>query len=91
MKVYEDYRKATGDETPTVIASTANPYKFADHVLSSIGEEVPANEFETVRCLEKASGLAVPPQLAGLETRPVRFTQSIDVPQMKDTVLSLLS
>ena len=28
-KVYEDYRNATGDETPTVIASTASAYKFA--------------------------------------------------------------
>ena len=91
VKVYEDYRSATGDETPTVIASTANPYKFADHVLSAIGEEVPADEFETVCRLEEASGLAVPPQLAGLKNRPVRFTRSVDVPQMKDTVLSMLS
>ena len=27
-KVYEDYRKETGDETPTVIASTASAYKI---------------------------------------------------------------
>ncbi len=30
-KVYEDYRKS-GDETPTVIASTASAYKFAESV-----------------------------------------------------------
>ena len=36
-KVYEDYRKTTGDETPTIIASTASAYKFAESVAKSIG------------------------------------------------------
>ncbi len=36
-KVYEDYRAATGDETVTVIASTASPYKFADSVGEALG------------------------------------------------------
>ena len=39
VKVYEDYKKATGDDTVTVIASTASPYKFSGSVLSAIGAE----------------------------------------------------
>ena len=35
-KVYEDYRNATGDETPTVIASTASAYKFAVSVAEAL-------------------------------------------------------
>jgi threonine synthase len=35
-KVYQDYVKETGDETPTLIASTASAYKFADSAALSI-------------------------------------------------------
>ena len=35
-KVYEDYRRSTGDETPTLIASTASAYKFASSVAESL-------------------------------------------------------
>ena len=49
------------------------------------------DEFENVRRLHERSGLAVPPQLADLADRTVRFTRSIDAAQMKDTVLSLLA
>lgn len=34
--VLEKYRRETGDETKTVIASTASPYKFARSVLHAI-------------------------------------------------------
>ena len=36
-KVYENYVKETGDETPTIIASTASPYKFGVSVAKAIG------------------------------------------------------
>ncbi len=35
-KVYRDYVSDTGDLTPSVIASTASPYKFASSVLNAI-------------------------------------------------------
>ncbi len=36
-KVYEDYVSETGDMTPTVIASTASAYKFAQSVAAGLG------------------------------------------------------
>jgi threonine synthase len=36
-RVYLDYLERTGDDTPTVIASTASAYKFADRVAGAIG------------------------------------------------------
>ena len=39
-KVYEDYKKSTGDTTKTVIASTANPYKFSGAVYEAIGGRI---------------------------------------------------
>lgn len=35
-KVFQDYKKSTGDESPTVIASTASPYKFPESVIEAI-------------------------------------------------------
>lgn len=35
-KVYEDYAAETGDNTPTIIASTASAYKFAESVASAL-------------------------------------------------------
>lgn len=38
VKVYEDYRKETGDTTKTLIASTASPFKFSASVLDALGK-----------------------------------------------------
>lgn len=39
VKVYEDYRKETGDTTKTLIASTASPFKFSASVLDALGKK----------------------------------------------------
>ena len=38
VKVYEDYRKETGDTTKTLIASTASPFKFSASVLDALAK-----------------------------------------------------
>lgn len=92
VKVYEDYKAETGDETPAVIASTASPYKFPDSVLSAMGEsfEDGVLEFELIHRLNAVSGLAIPGSLAALENKDVRFTQVIDKSEMKEFVFSAL-
>ena len=62
-KVYEDYLKETGDETPVLIASTASAYKFAGSVLAAIGESY-ADEFDAVETLEKITKVKTPGCLA---------------------------
>ena len=39
--VYHRYQKETGDETPSIIISTASPYKFVDIVERAIGKKLP--------------------------------------------------
>lgn len=90
VKVYEDYKAATGDRTKTIIASTASPYKFSGSVLSALGENTEASEFELVDKLAEVSGLAVPASLAALKDKDVRFTKVIDKTEMKDYVFSAL-
>ncbi|MBR6045583.1 MAG: threonine synthase [Ruminococcus sp.] len=90
VKVYEDYKAATGDKTKTVIASTASPYKFSGSVLSAIGAETDADEFELVDKLADASKLPVPASLAALKDKDIRFTETIDKADMKGYVFRTL-
>ena len=92
VKVYEDYKKATGDNTKTVIASTASPYKFSTAVLEAIeGKVSDMDEFDKVERLHEVSGYDVPKSLAELKNKPIRFTGAIGRDEMKDFVLKSLS
>ena len=65
------------DLGPTVILSTASPYKFPAAVCSAIGVDAAGDEFEQMDALEKASGFAMPENLRGLRGRPVRHTDCV--------------
>ncbi len=90
VKVYQDYKAATGDETKTVIASTASPYKFSGSVLSALGENTNADEFSLVDKLAEVSKIPVPASLAALKDKAVRFDKTVDKTEMKDYVFSAL-
>lgn len=85
-KVYEDYKEATGDNTPTIIASTASAYKFAESVAKSIGLGEEENGFRYVEALAERTGVEVPKGLKDLDKKEVRHTGVIDVDQMQATV-----
>ena len=87
VAVYEDYRKATGDKTRTVIASTASPYKFGTAVLEALEGKAPEDEFEKVDRINALSGYEIPTSLAALRTKKIRFTGAIDRADMKEFVL----
>ncbi|MGN0633675.1 MAG: threonine synthase [Oscillospiraceae bacterium] len=90
VKVYEDYKAQTGDTTKTVIASTASPYKFSGSVLSALGENTNASEFDLVDKLAEVSKLPVPASLAALKDKDIRFDKIIDKNEMKEHVFSVL-
>ncbi len=85
-KVYEDYRKATGDTAPTVIASTASAYKFAESVAKSIGLGEEEDGFRYVEALAEKTGVRVPKGLKDLEKKEIRHTGVIEVNEMMDVV-----
>ena len=91
VKVYEDYRKITGDTSKTVIASTASPYKFSNSVLDALGEfDSSMDEFELVDKLYETSRLDVPKSLAELKDKQIRFNDTIEKSEMKNFVLKSL-
>lgn len=92
VKVYEDYRKETGDTTKTTIASTASPFKFSASVLDALGKK-PADgtdEYDMVELLHEVSSMEIPQSLAALKTKPRRFDGSIDKSEMQQFVLQEL-
>lgn len=86
VKVYQDYLAETEDQTPTIIASTASPFKFAGSVLPAIGKEIPAEDFAMLDALSAASGLNAPRALADLKGKSERFNAVVTPEQMKDAV-----
>ncbi len=91
VKVYEDYRKNTGDETKTVIASTANPYKFSGAVYEAVGGVIDTDdEFEIIDRLEKQTNTKMPAPLAATKNKEIRFTGSVEKQDMPGVVLDFL-
>ena len=73
---------------PTVVLSTASPYKFPAAVLFALGRETGENEFFMMNELCRISGVPIPRNLAGLEGRPVLHKDVIDKDAMLDYVLA---
>ncbi len=92
VNVYQQYVSETGDNTPSVIASTASPYKFAKSVLEAVSDKaLPEDEFEMVSALSAETGTPVPAPLASLKDAQVRFTKECAADEMPAVVLESLS
>lgn len=89
--VLRKYREQTGDHTVCVVASTANPYKFADSVLKGLQEAPKGDEFERLAYLQQVSGLLVPQQLSQLKAMEKRFTTYCEKDEMKQVVSQFLA
>lgn len=89
--VYKDYAEKSGDKTPTVIASTASPYKFTRSVMNAIDSKYDAmGDFELVDELCKLSGVKVPNAIEEIRTAPVLHDIVCDSDKMQDTVEKIL-
>lgn len=91
--VYEQYATETGDQTKTIIASTASPFKFNRDVVSALkSEEVVKNktEFDMLEILSKESGLRIPKSLAELQNKPILHKIKCEKSEMKQIVSELL-
>ena len=89
--VYADYIKTTGDRTPTVIASTASPYKFSRSVVEAVcGMEKGEDEFAIIDELHKLSGVPEPKAVEEIRGAEVRHNRECDVEQMKAVVADIL-
>lgn len=92
LNVYKQYVAATGDDrTPTIIASTASPFKFSPSVLDAVsGVDPTRSEFDIISELSVVSGYPIPAPLAELNGLPVRFDRVCGKEEMADVVRDIL-
>lgn len=89
--VYNKYVVATGDKTPTVIASTASPYKFTRSVMEAIDTAYASqSDFELVDELNKISGVVVPQAIEDIRSAAVLHDTVCDKSEMETTVRNIL-
>ena len=89
---YDKYKAATGDDkTPTVIASTASPYKFTRSVMDAIDPAYDAeDDFELVDELNKVSKTAIPKAIEEIRTAPVLHDTVCETAGMEDEVKKII-
>lgn len=91
VKVYCNYKEATGDDTLTVVASTASPYKFSKSVLAAIApDEKLDDEFDMVEKLHEITGFECPEQLLSLRNKSVRFKDCCKRDEMEEAMLRIM-
>ena len=92
VNAYIQYKEETGDNTPTVVVSTASPYKFADAVLRAVSANYneSMDEFAKVEQLSKETGTEIPKPIAALQSKQVRFKNLCTPQDMGEQLLKLL-
>ena len=89
--VYKKYVSETADHLPTVIASTASPYKFTRSVMEALGEEhKDLDDFGLVDALSALSGVPVPRAVEEIRTAPVLHDRVVDAVDMPAAVKDIL-
>ncbi len=78
-------------EIPTIILSTANPYKFPKTVYESItGNESSENELDLQEKLEAITGIKRPEPLKDLKNKKVNHSKNVTKEDMKNSIAEIL-
>ena len=89
--VYNKYKEDTKDQTTTVIASTASPFKFTRSVMNAIDPKYDTmSDFELVDELSKIANVKVPNAIEEIRTAPVLHDTVVEVDGMKGIVKKFL-
>jgi threonine synthase len=102
MKVYEQYVAETGDETVTVLDSTASPFKFTASVLEALtGSQLTlrdslndrngtTEEFALLKELSRKIDMPIHPALQDLEKKPILHQRVCPKGKIKQEVCNIL-
>ena len=88
--VMEAYRKDTGDETTSVVVSTASPYKFCAAVLEALGEDANDDGLKLIDKLAEVSKVEAPKPIVSLKDKKVRFDGWVNKEDMTKVVEDFL-
>jgi threonine synthase len=91
MSVYLKYLNETLDEdTPTVIVSTANPYKFPQDVYSAVSHNEEDDVNKAVKKLFNFTAMEIPTQIEELKTKEILHTDMVSKDNISDAVINAL-
>lgn len=91
--VYDRYREETDDRTPTVIASTASPFKFARSVMTAIDPgygDADWDDFSLVDELSRIANVKVPAAVEEIRTAPILHHTECGKDEMEAVVKKFL-
>lgn len=88
--VYNSYLAATGDDTKTVVVSTASPYKFVDYVLEALEETVPADDLKAIDKLSSLTATEPPAPILEAYTKPIRHKTVVEKDKIYEAVVDFL-
>ena len=85
--VLRQYRIRFNDNTPTVLVSTASPFKFAQDVLCAVTGEREEDPFRASEGISNLIHIDIPQQVRALKDLPIRHTAVCDPDTMGEAVL----
>ncbi len=89
--VYHTYKEKTNNDTKTISASTASPYKFDTSVMSAIDKKYEGmDDFALIDELCKTSGVKIPNAVEEIRTAPVLHDTVCETEDMQKTVEKIL-
>ena len=91
---YSVYRKDlqdTGDDTKTIVVSTASPFKFTKSVMSALDDKFKSQkDFDLIEVMSKTASLEVPKPIEKLMKSKVIHSTVCEKQQMKDEIRKFL-
>ena len=87
MQAYNDYAYSEEDYTPTVILSTASPYKFPSDVYRAVSKFVENDPFVAAKKLYDLSAEPIPEDILNLKTAERRFTNVYNADELANVVI----
>lgn len=90
--VYNKYKEVSNDQTKTVIASTASPYKFGRSVMRAIDSKYSEMEdFALIDELSKVSNVEIPSAIEEIRNASVRHTRLCGKEEMTEMIEEILT
>lgn len=89
--VYEKYKAASGDQTKTVIASTASPFKFTRSVMHAIDPSCDSSsDFALADELSRLADVKIPKAIEQIRSAEVLHHTECEVDELSDVVRRFL-
>ncbi len=93
LYAYQNYKKQTGDETRTIILSTASPYKFAKTVVAALGQNNTlgnTTDSDSLSALSEITKTPIPEQISNISKKPILHKAVCKKEEMEKELLNTL-